>query len=59
MVATQIILMLWWFSKKNPIKMTNQKDLVKIVGSELTCPKLHFGQIGHGGKKNHMGVLFV
>ncbi len=36
---------------KNPNKKTNQNDLVKIVESKLTCPKWHFGQIGHGGKK--------
>jgi len=35
-----------WFNKK-----TNQKDLVKMVGSKSICPKWHFGQVGHGGKK--------
>jgi hypothetical protein len=52
MVATQIILLSWWFNKKNLVKKTNQKDLVKMVGSKLTCSKWHFGQIGHGGKKS-------
>jgi len=37
--------------KKNPVKKTNQKHLVKMVGPKLTCPKWHFGQVGHGGKK--------
>jgi hypothetical protein len=58
MVATQIILLSWWFSKKNPVKMTNQKDPIKMVGSKLICPKRHFGQIGHGGKKTIWGVFF-
>jgi len=22
-----------------------------MVGSKSTCPKWHFGQVGHGGKK--------
>ncbi len=43
MVASQIILLSWWFSKKNPVKKTNKKDSVKMIGSELTCPKWHFG----------------
>jgi hypothetical protein len=26
----------------------------------MICPKWHFGQVGHGGKKNHMGdFLFI
>jgi hypothetical protein len=33
---------------KNLIKNINQKDLVKMVGSKLTCPKPQFGQIEHG-----------
>jgi len=51
MVVAQIILLSWWFSKKNLVKKTNQKDLVKMVESKSTYPKLHFGQVGHGGKK--------
>ncbi len=42
-------------SKKNLVKKTNQKELVKMVESKSTCPKRYFGQVGHGGKKNHMG----
>jgi hypothetical protein len=30
---------------------TNQKETVKIVKSKMTCPKWHFGQVGHGHKK--------
>jgi hypothetical protein len=30
---------------------TNQKYLIKTIVSKLTCPKWHFGQVGHGGKK--------
>jgi hypothetical protein len=41
--------------KENPIKKTNQKDLVKTIGSKSTCPKWYFGQIGHGGKENIYG----
>jgi hypothetical protein len=26
-----------------------------MVKSKSTCPKWHFGQDGHGGKKNHGG----
>ncbi len=26
-----------------------------MVGSKLTCPKWHFGQVGHGGKKTIRG----
>ncbi len=59
MVATQIILLSWWFSKKNPIKNTNQKYLIKMVDSKLTCPKWHFGQVGHGGKKTIWGVFWT
>ncbi len=55
MVATQIILLSWRFSKKSSMKKTNKKDLIKMVRSKLTCPKWHFGQVEHGGKKNHMG----
>jgi len=43
----------------NPIEKTNQKDLVKMVESKLTCPKWHFGQVGHGGKKTIWGVFFT
>jgi len=53
----------WWFSKKNysknPIKKTNQKDPIKMVGSKSICPKWHFGQVGHGGKKTIWGVFFT
>jgi hypothetical protein len=48
----------WWFSKRKPIKKTSQKDLIKIVGSKLTCPKWHFGQVENGGKKTTWGVFF-
>jgi hypothetical protein len=44
-------------SKKNPIKKTNQKNLVKMVKSKLTYPRWHFGQVGHGGKKTIWGVF--
>jgi hypothetical protein len=44
-------------NKKNLIKKTNQKDLVKMVGSKLICPKWHFGQVGHGGKKTVWGIF--
>ncbi len=37
--------------KKNLINKTNQKDLIKMVGSKSTCPKWHFGQVRYGGKK--------
>jgi len=33
------------------VKKTNEKDLVKMVGSKMTCLEWHFGQVGHGGKK--------
>jgi hypothetical protein len=39
------------------IKKTNQKNLVKIVESKLTCPKWQFGQIGQEGKKTIGGVF--
>ncbi len=35
--------------KKNLVKKTNEKDLIKTIGSKSTCPKWHFGQVGHGG----------
>jgi hypothetical protein len=47
------------FSKKNLVKKTKQKDLVKIVGCKSICPKWHFGQVGHGGKKTVGGVFLV
>jgi hypothetical protein len=59
MVATQIILLLWWFNKKYPIKNTNQKNPVKMVESKLTCPQLHFGEIGHEGKKTIWEVFLT
>jgi hypothetical protein len=45
--------------KNNIIKMTNQKDLVKMVRSKSICPKWHFGQVGHGGKKTIGGAFFI
>jgi hypothetical protein len=45
--------------KKNLVKKTNQKDLVKTIGSKSTCPKWHFGQVGHGGKKTIWGVFLT
>jgi hypothetical protein len=54
LVTTQIILLSRWFSKK-----TNQKDLVKTIGSKSTCPQWHFGQVGHGGKKTMWEVFFT
>jgi hypothetical protein len=29
-----------------------------MVGSKLICSKWHFNQVGHEGKKNHMGDFF-
>jgi len=46
-------------SEKNPVEKTNQKDLIKMVESKLTCPKWHFGQVGHGGKKTIWGVFLT
>ncbi len=37
----------------------SQKDIVKMVGSKSTCPKWHFGQVGHGGKKTIWGFFFT
>jgi hypothetical protein len=53
-----------WFSKKKPgkknsLKKTSQKDLVKMVRSKSTYPKWHFGQVGHGGKKTISGVVLT
>jgi hypothetical protein len=45
--------------KKNGKKKTNKKDLVKMVGSKMTCLEWHFGQVGHGGKKTIGGVFFT
>ncbi len=59
MAIAQIIILSRWFSKKNLIKKTNQKDLVKMVGSKSTCPKWDFGQVGHGGKQTIWGVFFT
>jgi hypothetical protein len=42
---------------KNLIKKPNKKDLVKMVKSKLICPKWHFGQVGHGGKKTIWGFV--
>jgi hypothetical protein len=44
--------------KKNLVKQTNQKDLIKMVGSKSTCPKWHFGQVEYGGKKI-IGWIFL
>ncbi len=30
-----------------------------MIRSKLICPKWHFGQIGHGGKKTIWGVFFI
>ncbi len=30
-----------------------------MVKSKLTCPKSHFGQVGHGGKKTIRGVFYI
>jgi len=59
LVIAQIILSSQWFRKKNLVKKTNQKDLVKMVESKLTCPKWHFGQIGHEGKRTIQGFFFI
>jgi hypothetical protein len=59
----QIILLSRWFNKKtwgkNPIRKINQKDLVKMVRYKMTCPKWHFGQVGHGGKKPYGGCFLL
>jgi hypothetical protein len=44
--------------KKNPVKQTNKKDLIKMVGSKSIYPKWHFGQVGYGGKKIIMGIFY-
>jgi hypothetical protein len=64
LVGAQVILLSWWFNKKklgekNLVKKANQKDLVKMVRTKSTCPKWHFVQVGHGGKKATWGVFFV
>jgi hypothetical protein len=41
------------------VEKTNQKDLVITVGSKMTCPKWHFGQVGHWNKKNHTWAFFL
>jgi len=41
------------------IEKISQKDPVKMVESKLTCPKWHFGQVGHGGKKTIGGDFFT
>jgi hypothetical protein len=58
LIAAQIILLLWWFNKKTLVKKTNQKDQVKMFESKSICPKWHFGQVGHGGKKTPRGGFF-
>jgi len=57
LVVAQIILLSWWFSKKSPVKNTNQRDPVKTIESKSTCPKWHFGQVEHGGKKTIWGFF--
>jgi hypothetical protein len=47
------------YGKKNLVKKINQKYLVKMVRSKFTCPKWHFGQVGHRGKKVRRGVFFI
>jgi hypothetical protein len=49
----------WWFSKNTTVKKTNQKKPIKMVRSKSTCPKWHFGKVGHGGKKTIGGVSFT
>jgi hypothetical protein len=51
LATTQIILLPWWFNKNNLIKKPNQKNPVKTIKFKTICPKWHFGQVGHGGKK--------
>ncbi len=43
--------------KKNLVKKINQENLVKMVGYKWTCPKWHFGQVRHGGKKTIGGFF--
>jgi hypothetical protein len=45
--------------KKNVVKKTNRKNLVKMVKSKSICPKWHFVQVGHGGKKTIGGVFLL
>ncbi len=54
MVIAQIILLSWCSVKK-----TNQKEPIKMVGSKTTCPKWHFGHVGHGAKKPYEGFLLL
>ncbi len=54
MVVAQIILLSLWFSKKK-----NQKDLVEMVRSKITCLEWHFGQVGHEGKNTIWGVFLT
>jgi hypothetical protein len=44
---------------KKPSKKTNQKDPIKMVKSKMICPKWHFGQVGHEGKKTIWRVFFI
>jgi len=30
-----------------------------MIESKLTCPKWHFDQVGHGGKKTIWGGFFI
>jgi hypothetical protein len=47
----------FYYCHSGLVKKTNEKDIVKIVGSKSTFPKWHFGQVGHGGKKTIWGVF--
>ncbi len=46
-------------SKKNLVKKTNQKDPIKMVRLKTTCPKWHFGQVGHKRKKTIWGFSLL
>jgi hypothetical protein len=50
-------------SKKNMVRKTqlksNQKNIIKMVGSKTTYPKWHFGQVGHGSRKTIWGVVLT
>ncbi len=44
---------------KKSSKKANQKNPNKMVGSKTTCPKWHFGQVGHKDKKIIWMVFFT
>ncbi len=54
MAIAQIILLSWWFSKKDQRQRPNKNRWVQIDLS-----KMDFGQVGHGGKKTIWGVFFI